>query len=221
LNTGDPRAVQTAIANRVNQLYGSSVFGLQAFALPASAPAGAAGTTTAQKPVVRAAPAPAQHVLAALPTASQPAAVPHVPISIPSHPLYDWTCRIEFKKYEIGSSCSVLIFLGDVPNDPSQWRRSPNYVGAHYAFVNGNAGDCENCRSQGDIAIEGFVHLNHAIIVRAGPDLKPGVVEPYLKQHLKWRVQKVWCCPKFDVKNLMHFFTCRLTGKPRISALLK
>lgn len=230
LNTGDPNAVQTAIANRVNQLYGSSVFGLQsafvaptlASGTPAVKPAPATVVKPAPAPVVKPAsapevkptptpapavkptPAPAPAHVAAPAAAHAPApahvAAPaqQIPVAVPvsgshSKPLYDWTCRIEFKKHELSASFSVLIFLGGVPEEPQQWRRSPNYVGGHYAFVNSNAEECENCRSQGDVVVEGFVHLNSAIIKKNGPDLSPRVVEHYLKHHLKWRVQKVRC----------------------------
>jgi len=145
--------------------------------------------TRSLAPTVRAAAVPAQQVLAVVPPASTPAPAP-APQPETAKPLYDWTCRIEFKKYELGSSFAVLIFLGEVPDDPSEWRGSPSYVGAHYAFVNSQAEACANCRSQKDVVIEGFVHLNTAIISKAGPDLRPEVVEPYLKHHLKWRVQK-------------------------------
>lgn len=201
MNLGDPQAVQTAIADRVNQLYGSSIFSAAAFAAPASAVA--AESFTAEK----AAPA-AQQVLAAVQTVSTESA-PQVPVEVDS-PLYDWTCRIECKKHELSNSFAVLIFLGDVPDDSSEWRRSPSYVGAHYAFVNSNSEECENCRSQGDVVIEGFVHLNSAIIAKSGPDLKPETVEPYLRQNLKWRVQKV----------ILFFFFFQYLGDDRILIML-
>jgi len=185
VDLGDSQAVQSAIADRVNQLYGSSIFGASAFAAPASAVA--AESITAE----RSAPAPRQQVMAAVQTIPAES-TRQVPLEAGStnNQLYDWTCRIECKKHELSTSFAVLIFLGDVPDDPSEWRSSPSYVGAHYAFVNSNVEECENCRSQGDLVIEGFVHLNSAIIARSGPDLKPETVEPYLAQNLKWRIQK-------------------------------
>ena len=199
LDTSDPNALQTAIANLVNQMYGSSVFGFQAFARPA---AGAA--SSAKKPAVAPAhahaPTPVQPALDPIPQPPQahahvPALIPappQVPIPAPK-PVYDWTCRIHFKKYELGASCVVLIFLGDVPNNASEWRVSPNYVGAHYGFVNSSPGECDNCRSQADLLVEGFVHLNSALIPKYGSNLSPEVIKPYLKENLKWRVQKVCC----------------------------
>ncbi|KAF9267055.1 hypothetical protein L218DRAFT_716703, partial [Marasmius fiardii PR-910] len=49
-----------------------------------------------------------------------------------------------------------------------------------------------NCRTQQDLTLEGFVHLNDAIVNHAGlPSLDPSVVEPYLTRELHWRVVKV------------------------------
>ena len=63
----------------------------------------------------------------------------------PTHPIVDehssvdnpsfwgWTARVEFNKYELGTSFS---FLGLVPENPQEWRVSSNFVGGHHAFVN-------------------------------------------------------------------------------------
>ena len=110
----------------------------------------------------------------------------------PNHGVYDWTARVEFKKYELGSSFSVLIFIGQVPENPKEWRVSPSFVGSHHAFVNSAASHCANCTNQQDLVVEGFVHLNRAIAQHSGlPSLDPEVVEPYLTQNLHWRVLKV------------------------------
>jgi tyrosinase len=50
--------------------------------------------------------------------------------------LWEWTARVRVKKYEVGGSFLVELFLGSVPTDPRQWRTSPNFVGAHYVFTN-------------------------------------------------------------------------------------
>jgi tyrosinase len=104
----------------------------------------------------------------------------------------EWSIRIHVKKYELSGSFSVLIFLGEVPEDPEEWCTSPSYVGGHYAFVNSAAGQCDNCRSQEDLVVEGFVYLNLAIAERSGlPSYEPSVVHPYLKDNLSWRIQSV------------------------------
>ena len=125
-----------------------------------------------------------------------PSANPTVVEQSPAPPdrgMWDWTARVEFKKYELGISFSVLIFLGQVSENPREWRISPNYVGGHHAFVNSAANSCANCRNQQELVVEGFVHLNHAIVKHSGlGSLEPNVVGPYLTHNLHWRVQKVF-----------------------------
>jgi len=112
----------------------------------------------------------------------------HVP---PNQVLWEWTVRVEFNKYELGMSFSVPIFLGTVPEDPEEWLVSPNFVGAHHAYVNSIAVLRANRQDQGNVVEEGFVHLNKAITQHSGlASLEPAVIEPYLTQQLNWRVQK-------------------------------
>ncbi|KDR79498.1 hypothetical protein GALMADRAFT_208846 [Galerina marginata CBS 339.88] len=214
LDMANPQAVKTAIGNLVNRLYGSSIFGSFAAAPPAALATTAAFSTSslaAEVPLVSAeapkavpvAEAPAPAVAAEKADAEKQAAfsitsAPHAHgtshghLVPPNQGLYDWTARIEFKKYELGTSFSVLVFLGAVPEDPEQWAVSPNFVGALHAFVNSKAGHCANCRNQVQLVQEGFVHLNQAIVKHSGLNsLNPDVVEPYLTKELHWRVQKV------------------------------
>ena len=79
--------------------------------------------------------------------------------SAPDRGFWDWTDGVEFKQHELGTSFSVLIFLGQVPENPREWRVSPNFVGAHHAFVNSAGAN----RNQQDFVVEGFVHLNQGI----------------------------------------------------------
>ncbi|KIM38482.1 hypothetical protein M413DRAFT_75996 [Hebeloma cylindrosporum] len=201
LDMGNPEAVQVAIGNIVNRLYGFSIFGSS---VPMSGPTTsffASSAAAAEVPVEteRAAPtqtAAASHAQSLLATnghdrGSHPIVQTHHYVP-PNHGLWDWTARIEFRKYELGVSFSVLLFLGEVPEDPEQWLVCSNFVGAHHAFVNTAAGQCANCRNQGTLVEEGFVHLNHAIAEHSGlGSLDPEVVEPYLTEQLQWRVQKV------------------------------
>lgn len=109
-----------------------------------------------------------------------------------SNVINDWSTRIHVKKYELSGSFSVLIFLGEVPEDPEQWSTSPSFVGAHYAFVNSAVGQCDNCRNQADLVVEGFVHLTLAIEEHSGlPSYEASVVRPYLKDNLSWRILTV------------------------------
>lgn len=106
----------------------------------------------------------------------------------------DWTARIHVKKHEIGGSFAVLIFIGDVPENPDEWYMSSSFVGAHYGFVNSVVESCENCAMQQEagVVLEGFVHLNRALVhVLPGGSFDENVVEPILKENLHWRVRKV------------------------------
>jgi len=190
LNMKDPNAVKAAIAVKVNQLYsGLPTTGGSPRALMSAAVAGNnsqeaaqfVGAPQAQKPMGQ--PAPAQ--------SAGSAASHQYGIGDILGNLNDWTARIHYKKYELGSSFSVLIFIGDVPEDYTQWRSCPSYAGAHHAFVNSAAERCENCRDLHDIVTEGFVHLDSTITRQSGlHSLATSVVEPYLKQNLHWRIQK-------------------------------
>ena len=129
------------------------------------------------------------------------------PLAPPNHGFWDWTARVEFKKHELGGSFSVLIFLGEVPEDPKQWNVSPAYVGGVYAFVNSVTGRCANSGNQADAVQEGFVHLNTGISQHSGlGSLDPDAVEPYLAKALKWRVQKVFYFISFQVHLDAHYF---------------
>lgn len=112
--------------------------------------------------------------------------------SLPSHTLWEWSVRIRVKKFEVGRSFAILVFLGDVPEDPQEWYAAATYVGAHHAFVNSAPARCANCRRKGDAVTEGFVHLNEAIAKHAAlHSLEPEAVKPYLRRDLSWRVRRV------------------------------
>ncbi|KAI0251651.1 photo-regulated tyrosinase [Lactifluus subvellereus] len=205
LNMSDPAGVQQAISGYINQQYGESGFSLFRGTGPAL-------SFLAQQPAAGSAPAPAAP--SAMPVAAAVSAIKSVAkelrhpfASRGGHPhtaesgehgrggpnvasVHDWTVRVHFKKYELGQSFAVLIFLGEVPDDASRWRTCPSFVGAHVAFVNSAADQCGNCRQQADVVSEGFVHLNSTIARRSGlSSYEPNVVTPYLRDNLHWRIQ--------------------------------
>jgi tyrosinase len=139
---------------------------------------------------------PAQ-ALFAQPAAPQ-AAVAQAAVAAPGHSAGDsaavthWTARIRFKQYEIGDSFSVLLYLNAVPTNPEEYYTSPNYVGAYHGFVNTASEHCTNCQNQAETGVEGYVHINDAILQHAHQtSLDPAVVVPYLTKNLHWRVVKV------------------------------
>ncbi|KAI0270019.1 photo-regulated tyrosinase [Gloeopeniophorella convolvens] len=194
LDLSNTSAVQAAIANYINQQYGGgSAFTSFAAAPPASfaaqPAAGSGASDAAATPAAAPAAASVSHPFASRGGPPKPAAHEPAAQSVPNA-IQDWTARIRFKKYEFGGSFAVLLFLGEVPTDAARWRTSPNFVGSHHAFVNSSAEQCANCREQVDVESEGFVHLNAAIARLSGlPSFEPGVVSPYLKENLHWRIQ--------------------------------
>ncbi|KAF8500857.1 photo-regulated tyrosinase [Russula emetica] len=202
LDLGNPDAVQAAIGNYINQQYGGGSLSLfqggapiSLFAQPAAGGAQAPATGHSGSPITEAVSAVKSATSDIARQFHSRGGNPHT-AQKPEHGkegpkvLNDWTVRIHFKKYELGGSFAVLIFLGQVPDDPSQWRTAPTFVGSHHAFVNSAASQCDNCREQADLVVEGFVHLNSAIAERSGlSSFDPSVVIPYLKANLQWRIQ--------------------------------
>jgi len=89
---------------------------------------------------------------------------------------HEWTVHIRFKKFELGKSYSIQVFLDET------------YVGSVSAFTSTSAHRCENCRNNLDIELEGFVHLNEVILQKLRT-LSPDVVKPYLTKELSLKVQ--------------------------------
>jgi tyrosinase len=186
LDLGNSEAVSASIATYVNRQYGAGQFSSFRSARPEV-------SLFAQPFAAKGAPSPAAHSAPAAhdaPVAHD--ATPTSPASEAPDVIYDWAARIHAKKFELGHGYAVLIFLGDVPDDPEHWRTSPSFVGAHVAFVNTQTDLCANCSDQTELAIEGFVHLNEVIAERSGlSSFEPSAVAPYLKDNLHWRVQAV------------------------------
>lgn len=202
LDLGNTSAVRTAIGRAVNRLYGGVFSGFETVSPQPAAEAEKAVEAEAVAPAAAAAPEAEvanQKPFAAFAERSVPRGVPHHnpasshhAVAAPNCGLYDWTARVEFKKYELGTSFSVVIFLGSVPEDTDEWLVSDNFVGAHHAFVNSAAGHCANCRNSSNIVEEGFVHLDKALVDLSGlHSLNPDEVVPYLTENLQWRVLKV------------------------------
>ncbi|KAK2467605.1 hypothetical protein APHAL10511_000460 [Amanita phalloides] len=103
---------------------------------------------------------------------------------------WNWSVRLRVKKFELGRSFSVLVFLGDVPEDYNNWWTSENLAGVNQVFANSAPGSCGNCRQNSDMIHEGFVHLNR-LLARVVPNagaFDPQLIKPYLTKNLHWRV---------------------------------
>lgn len=98
---------------------------------------------------------------------------------------HEWAVHIRFKKFELGRSYAIHVYLGET------------YVGAVSAFTSSAARKCARCRENWDIELEGFVHLDEAILARSDVGaLSPHVVKPILAEHLRIEVKghKVGMC---------------------------
>jgi len=198
LDLGNPNAVKDAIATYINEQYNSGAVSI----LRGAAPGDSESLITEAVSAVKSGASDIAHGFRSR------GGNPHT-AQKPQHgqeddkALHDWTVRIHFKKNELGGSFAVLIFLGQVPDDPSQWRTAPTLVGSRHALVNSSASQCNNCRGQADVGVEGFIHLDPAIARLSNlSSFDPSVVTPYLKENLHWRVQLVrivLLCPVVDL----------------------
>jgi tyrosinase len=207
LDMSDPDALKQAILSYVNHHYGLGE--LQASSFPPGiglGPADPPGVNLLAQPAAGDAPPQVTHGASSAsakevrnPSASQGrhpyTAEREEPGRGGPDVIHDWTARIRFKKYELRQSFAVLLFLGNVAENPSQWITAPTFVGSHTAFVNDAPEQCANCRSHLDGVSEGYVHLNSVISKRSGlSSYDPEVVLPYLKENLHWRIQGVRSC---------------------------
>ena len=102
--------------------------------------------------------------------------------------LHDWAVRVTCKKFELGGSFSVFIFLGEVPANPEAWFTDSGFVGTFDVFANSTPELCINCLTQPD-DVFGFVPLNRAILEHSGqPSLEDSVVVPFLEKKLNWAI---------------------------------
>ncbi|KJA16020.1 hypothetical protein HYPSUDRAFT_148428 [Hypholoma sublateritium FD-334 SS-4] len=122
---------------------------------------------------------------------------PQVPTPAPStkcpaHGKWDWTARIRVKKFEVGCSFQIVLFLGTVPSDPKQWNLSPRVAGTYCILVNESVSNCANCASQSEFVEQGYIPLNRGISKLSGlSSLDPAGVVAYLTANLYWKAQKV------------------------------
>lgn len=123
-----------------------------------------------------------------------PAPIPAPSTKCPAHGNWDWTARIRVKKFEVGCSFQIVLFLGTVPSDPKQWNLSPAGAGTYCILVNESVSNCANCESQSEFVEQGYIPLNRGITKLSGlRSLDPADVVAYLTANLHWKAQKVTC----------------------------
>jgi tyrosinase len=215
--TATPAKLADHVLQQVHKLYGDPMRNLVA-AVPALAPAAPA---PAPDPVelipppahivtTPASAIPASDVVLPPPAQQQPlgkeseSAPAHPPATAPANKPTavsgtKWTARVRCNHHDIQGSFSILLFVGDVPEDPKKWRRAPTYAGSNDIFLMGAEAKqhCANCRGSDAPApaplisyVEGYIHLNDALKRAKLPSLESDVVAPYLQKNLHWRVKK-------------------------------
>jgi len=166
IDTSDQQALKSAVAQKVNQLYGPG-------SVPMSQPSS---------------PAKRSHKLASRNNNRLLDMLGGV-FGRKGGQYSDWTARVTFDRTQVGKSFSIIFFLDSVPEDSSTWLTCPQFVGAHHAFV--SSMQCTRC-GQDKVIEEGFVSLNPAIADKTtlGSFLAKFIV-PFLTNKLQWRVVAV------------------------------
>lgn len=100
----------------------------------------------------------------------------------PSKSRREYITHIQLNQGELIGQISVLIFIGDVPANPTEWKTNPNHVGDCSSF-----GDDSSTKSH---TIRGSVPLSDALVEK-GVDLDPTISVPYLRKNMKWVIQLV------------------------------
>jgi tyrosinase len=200
--------LRSAILAKVNSLYGSKFIRPVPRSLAASVSAAASSLVSqlsgkgAPKAAPAAAPAAPKPAAASKPP-PRPAATAAIANPDPNDEfnMVDWRVRILSPKYKLGGAYSILVFLGPVPEQISEWRNSGNLVGTVEVFANIQPDQCANCRSRPDLTIEGTVYLNQVLARSPLRTFEPQAVAAYLKENLHWRVTKV-CSETFNLTLL-------------------
>jgi tyrosinase len=106
---------------------------------------------------------------------------------------YEWFVNIQVAKSELQESFVIFILLGDPPADTSTWKGASNLAGSLFVSVPPNYSMGDNKRYT-----YSEVPLKEALAKISLPDSSEATVAAYLKEHLKWRIQKV--CMKDGIK---------------------
>ena len=101
--------------------------------------------------------------------------------------MLEWTARVRCSQSELGRSFSVILFIGNVPDDPEQWVTSSSCVGFSDVYADSNSH-----KDNGEDGVQDFVVLNDGLLNHFAPSqLTPEVVALFLKTELHWRVHNV------------------------------
>jgi hypothetical protein len=108
-----------------------------------------------------------------------------------------WFIRVNTQAYAHGGSYSVFLFFGEPPSSPAGWRYADNIVGVDDVFDNPLPQSCPNCVENLDAINEGIINITQPLKQNDQYDQSVEETNVYLKQNLKWRIQRVrpWILP--------------------------
>jgi tyrosinase len=107
-----------------------------------------------------------------------------------SDTITEWSVRLISKKNALGESYTILLFLGEVPENVEDWRMSPNLVGTHYVMTHSRPVPDPH----DGFEVEGIIPLNLALEDHL-PSLTSALVVPYVHKNIHWRIQKASAVP--------------------------
>ena len=92
-----------------------------------------------------------------------------------SNSILKWGALVRCKKYDLDTSFSIFVFLGEVPHYPRLWLTDLVFCGTFDIF----GSDVPN-KDQAELVVKGSVHLNDKISERSWKkSLEPDIVVPY------------------------------------------
>jgi tyrosinase len=112
---------------------------------------------------------------------------------IPGAEYREWIANIQVKKNALAEPFFIHIFIGPFKtDDPASWSFEPNLVGSHFVFTKAINSTCPSCDP--NQLVTATIPLNSALLdeVHHGklPSMQPRDVEPFLMQHLKYRITR-------------------------------
>jgi len=113
---------------------------------------------------------------------------------------YEYSASIVSQKFQMNGSYAIYLFLGNPPDDSSEWPLAANLVGTHGVSANYVPDGGSNPMAGSNVLVTGGIPLTSALIAEVNSGslsgLKPSIVEPYLTRNLQWR------CSKYDGSNV-------------------
>lgn len=120
-----------------------------------------------------------------------PGAMPDISLAGTSSSVREYVINIRAQKNALGQSYFLYFFLGNAPEDPSQWGTAENLVGAN-PIISLNMPQ-DQAAQKTPVIIGGSVPINRALYKQHDEGklniLKDSDIQSYLQKNLQWKVQ--------------------------------